>query len=392
MTDDRLKILHLVSATAHSQHTLVGQLTALITRTDRTHIAMQVVHFTPGTAHAAVLRQAGIPVHELELSRKRFAVGALATLQQHVRRFKPDVIHAWGHTAQLATRLLGLFSAKLPPLLWTMPNTMPIAANTAFIDRQKVHWLKKSAGVAEQIVYPTTALAAQYRRLGFPDDTGTVIAAGVDVDRYKPDPAARQRMRNELKLDAKDFIIGMHAPFLPEYDYATFVKATAEIIKYNPNVQVVVAGRGAQRGNAGIMALLGGGTLASRTTLLGEWSDLAALFNACDVVCSSALDDSGANTLAAAMLCGVPCVGTGKGAQGEVLNQHGIAVEPGSPNGLIRGVTRIIEMLPDKRAFITQQARQHIIGNYSIQGANEKYIGEYLELANARETARVVNQ
>jgi len=385
-----LKILHLVSATAHSQQTMVGQLTALVTRTDRAHVGMQVVHFTPGTAHAAVLRQAGIPVHELELSRKRFSITALAELQQCIRRFKPDVIHAWGHTAQLAVRVIRPFSRTLPPVLWTMPNTPPLTSDTHFIDRRKVSYVKQSAKGAQRIVYPTTALASQYRRLGFPDTNYAVISAGVDIDRYKPDVTARQRMRNELKLNANDFVIGMNAPFVPENDFATFVKATAEVIKYNPNVYVVIAGRGAQRGNAGVMALLGGGTLASRTTLLGEWSDLSALFNACDVVCSTALNDAGAMTMAAAMLCGIPCVGTGRGAQGEVLNQFGIAVEPGSPNGMTRGITRVLEMPAEKRTFMTGQARQHIIANYSIQGAVEKYIGEYLELANARETARVV--
>lgn len=89
--------------------------------------------------------------------------------------------------------------------------------------------------------------------------------------------------------------------------------------------------------------------------------------------------------LATAMLCGVPCVGTGKGAQGEVLSQYGIAVEPGSPNGLIRGITRVIEMTPDKRTFMTQNARQHVVNNYSAQGAVEKYLGLYLELTQARE-------
>jgi glycosyltransferase involved in cell wall biosynthesis len=383
--DDRLKILHLVSATAHTQQTLVGQLTSLVTRTDRTHVTMQVVHFAPGTAHAAVLRQAGVPVHELELSRKRFAVTALSEVLKHIRNFAPDVIHAWGHTAQLATRILKPFAKRLPPVVWTMPNAPPLTDATGFIDRRKVLLLKQGAQLAQCIVYPTSALAAQYRRLGFPDRAFATIAAGVDIDRYKIDGVARQRLRKELKLEDNAFVIGMLAPFMPEYDYPSFVKATAEIIKYNPDVNVLIAGRGAQRGNAGVMALLGGGTLATRTTLLGEWSDLSALFNTCDVMCSSALNDSSAMTLATAMLCGVPCVGTGKGAQGEVLSQHGIAIEPGSPNGLIRGITRVIELTPEKRAFMTQNARQHIVNNYSIQGSIEKYLGVYLDLTQARE-------
>ena len=87
----------------------------------------------------------------------------------------------------------------------------------------------------------------------------------------------------------------------------------------------MLAGHGVQKGNAPLMALVGGGTLGTRTHLLGEWSDVTSLFNACDVVCSSALNDGARMTLVMAMLCGVPCVATGMGAQGEVIGHHGVA-------------------------------------------------------------------
>jgi glycosyltransferase involved in cell wall biosynthesis len=230
-------------------------------------------------------------------------------------------------------------------------------------------------------------VAAEYRRFGFPDGNGSVITAGVDLDRYKPDAKLGQQLRTQLKLEANAFVIGMYAPFAPEYDFASFIRATAELIKYNPNVYVILAGKGVQRGNSGVMALLGGGTLATRTTLLGEWSDLSALFNACDVFCSSALGDGSAQTLASAMLCGVPCVGTGKGLQGEVLSQYGIAIEPGSPNGLVRGITRVLEMSAERRIFTAEAARKHVVANFSTQGSVQKYLGLYLEMTHAVEVA-----
>lgn len=390
-SDGRIRILHLVSATTHTQQALMVQLTPVATRFNRSFLQMEVVYFAPGTSQAATLRQLGVPVHEIEWARGRFSLTALPELLKRIRTFQPDVIHAWGHSAQLALHLLKRFIKPLPPVVWSMPNAAPLPAKQGFIDRKKLVMLKKAMLTQPHIVYPTTAVAAQYRRLGFPDKNFSTIAVGVDVERYKSDSATRKRMRDELKLDDKALVIGMHAPFVADNDYPSFVKATAELIKYNPNVYVIVAGRGAQRGNAGIMALLGGGTLATRTTLLGEWSDLSLFYNACDVACSSALNDSNAMSLAIAMLCGVPCVGTGKGAQGEVLNVHGIAIEPGSPNGLIRGITRIIEMSAERRAFVTKNARQHILSNYSIQGTVEKHMSLYLALTQAHEasTARL---
>jgi glycosyltransferase involved in cell wall biosynthesis len=383
-----IKVLHLISAT-HQSHgslpssPLSAQLTPVLARISREFVQPQVVNFQPGDRQVAVMRQLGVPVYDVELSRRRFAPGAMGELRKRSATFKPDVIHAWGHTAALTTRWLK--GVRGTPVIWSMPAGLP--ETTQFIDRFKLKQLVKNAATPKHIIYPSRAVAAEYRRLGFPETNGSVISSGVDVDRYKPDAKLGQQLRTQLKLEANAFVIGMYAPFAPEYDFASFVKATAELIKYNPNIYVVLAGKGVQRGNSGIMALLGGGTLATRTTLLGEWSDLSALFNACDVYCSSALGDHSAPTLASAMLCGVPCVGTGKGLQGEVLSQHGIAIEPGSPNGLVRGITRVLEMSAEKRIFVAEAARKHVIANFSTQGAVQQYLGQYLQMTHAVEAA-----
>lgn len=363
---------------------------AMLTRADRKYFQMQVVYFSPGETHAAVARQSGVPVHELQLCRRRLSLTAFGELLQHLRSFKPDVVHAWGHTAQCATVLLKRFLKWKPGLVWSMSASYTANGAADLIARAKLKLALTSSKLPQHVIYPSAATAAQYRRLGFPEHIGAVILAGVDADRYKPDFAARKRVREQLKLEAKAFVIGMNAPFLPEYDYATFIKATAEVIKYNPDVQIVLAGRGVQRGNSGLMALLGGGVLATRTTLLGEWSDVASLFNACDVVCSSAMNDSLASTMMMAMLCGVPCVATGKGAQGEVLAQHGVAVEPGSPNSFVKGITRLKEMSVEKRAFMAQSARKHALQNYSVAHSVESYLALYKQMTEPTAAPAVI--
>ncbi|MGD9842776.1 MAG: glycosyltransferase [Steroidobacteraceae bacterium] len=391
--DNPIKVMHLLSAThqyvnSASANTLSAQLTPLLGRIDPQHVQMQVVNFAPGDRQAALMRQLSVPVHDIELSRRRFAPNALGELRQRVGKFKPDVIHAWGHTAQLATRLLP-GAGRTVPMVWSMPAKIPNPNfdQESWLDRYKLNLLSKQAKRPAHLVYGSASGAAHYSRMGFPENTGCVINNGVDVDRFKPDAKQGQQLRAQLKLEASSVVIGMHAAFMPENDYATFIRACADLIKYQPNIHVIVAGRGVQRGNAGLMAMLGGGTLATHTSLLGEWSDLNAFFNACDVVCSSALDDGGATMLASAMLCGVPCVGTGKGMQGEVLFKQGITIESGSPAALSRGITRVLEMPADKRAYLIDSARKHIITNHSTQGAVQKYLGLYLNMMHKVEVA-----
>src|SRR5690606_18278724 len=131
----------------------------------------------------------------------------------------------------------------------------------------------------------------------YPEEGYAVIPPGVDAVRFKPDPAVRAKVREKLGLEPGALVLGMVAPFQPEYDHATFLKAVGAMIKTQPTRAVFLARHGVQKGNASLIALIGGGALATRTHLLGEWSDLAALFNACDVVCSSALNDGARMTL-----------------------------------------------------------------------------------------------
>jgi glycosyltransferase involved in cell wall biosynthesis len=383
--DNPIKIMHLLSASHSSNGQASGslgtQLAPLLGRIDPQHVQMQVVNFAPGDKHAAAMRQLAVPVHDIELSRRRFAPGAISELRQIVRKFKPDAIHAWGYTAQLATRLIP-GAGRIIPMLWTMPAKTPDPKfdQPTWLDNFKFKLLIKQAQRPAHLIYGSASSAAYYTRMGFPDSSSSIINNGVDVDRFKPDAKAGQQLRAQLKLEASAVVIGMHAAFMPENDFATFIRATADLIKYQPNIHVLIAGRGVQRGNSGLMAMLGGGTLAASTSLLGEWSDLGAFFNACDVACSSSLDDGGAAMLASAMLCGVPCVGTGKGIQGEVLFKQGITIESGSPTALARGVTRILEMPADKRVYLIENARKHIINHHSTQGAVQKYLGLYLQM------------
>jgi hypothetical protein len=85
-------------------------------------------------------------------------------------------------------------------------------------------------------------------------------------------------------------------------------------------------------------------------------------------------------TLVAAMLCGVPCVATGMGAQGEVIGQYGVAIEPGSAPAFLKGVQRVLQQTPEKRALMAQGARKHALQNYVYVRSLQRYLQLYYDL------------
>lgn len=376
----QIRVLHIVSAGGVPSSLQQSLFMPLLTRLPRPRVKTQVACLSLGAVPSAVLRQAGVPVFDLALSRKRFSPRAFQELLQATRHFRPDVIQAWGHTAQVISALLRGRCDWKPRLVWSVAETTPLPKNAGLIDRQKLKYAAKLASRADRIVYTSESAASQHRRVGFPDGDHAMIPPGVDATRFKPDFAARRKLREQLNLPGETFVVGMVAPFQPEFDHSTLIKAIGELIKTNPHVAVVLAGHGAQKGNAPLMALIGGGALSTRVHLLGEWSDISALYNACDVVCSSALNDQSRMNIVMAMLCGVPCVATGMGAQGEVIGQHGVAIEPGSPTAFVKGITRVMQLTPEKRTHMAQGARKHALANYVYVRSLQKYLQLYYDL------------
>jgi glycosyltransferase involved in cell wall biosynthesis len=383
----QLRVLHVVSSggvPSSAQQTLFMPLLA---RMPKQRVKTQVVSLAPGFAPGAVLRQSGVPVHEVSLSTRRFSLGAPAELLNATRLFRPDIIHAWGHTAQLAALAIRTRCEWDPKVVWSVAETTPLPKNAGFIDQQKLKLTAKFAAKVDAIAYTSDAAAAMHRRVGYPEAKPIVIPPGVDPTRFKPDYAARRKVREQLGLASNAFVVGMIAPFQTEYDHPTFLQGVGELIKTNPNLYVLLAGHGVQRGNAPLMALVGGGTLGTRTQLLGDWSDVASFYNACDVACSSSRFDTARMTLVMAMLCGVPCVATGMGAQGEVVGQFGVAIEPGSPVAFVRGIKRVLDMPAERRSFLAHGARKHALSRFIHPRSAQQYLQLYFDLAGIAASA-----
>jgi glycosyltransferase involved in cell wall biosynthesis len=377
------RVLHLVSAQTEGNLVVNSMLLPLLLRGDRRTLLHRVVHFAPGHPHANVIRQAGVPVHEITLARNRWSALAPPELMQVVREFDPDVIHAWGLSALIAAQLLRRFAAPDTRYICSQLQTEVLSPQPGALDRLKLKMALQLAPRFDQIVYPSEASRSRHRRVGFPEESATVVSPGVDAERYKPSLVARKRVREQLGLAANAFVIGMQAPYQTEFDHGTFFKAAGEIIRSNPHAQILLAGKGVQKGNAPLMALVGGGALATRVRLLGEWSDLPGLFSACDVVVSSALTDEMRMTIAMAMLCGIPCVATSVAAQGEVVGRFGIPAEAGSEMSLARGITRVLEMPADHRAFMARTARDNAMTHFSQTRAIWRYQMVYLGVPDA---------
>jgi glycosyltransferase involved in cell wall biosynthesis len=79
-----------------------------------------------------------------------------------------------------------------------------------------------------------------------PAEKVIVFPNGVDLQRFRPDPEARSKVRSSLGIDRNPLIIFV-GNFFPWHDVSTLLDAFARLIKVKPDVRLLLVGDGQQR-------------------------------------------------------------------------------------------------------------------------------------------------
>ena len=125
--------------------------------------------------------------------------------------------------------------------------------------------------------------------------------------------------------------------------------------------------------------------LGGRVHLLGERTDMPAIFAALDVaVLCSAWGEGFPNAIGEAMACGVPCVATDVGDCRMILAGHGEIIAPRDPPALAAALKRLVQLPPERRREIGQSARRRIAAEFSLPAVAARYRRLYQRLADSR--------
>lgn len=203
-----------------------------------------------------------------------------------------------------------------------------------------------------------------------------VVPNGFELDRFRPDPAARLDVRCELGVPDDALLVGRFARFDPMKDYATFVSAARRVAR---PAHFVCAGEGVTRKNPAFAEC------DDRFHLLDGRDDMPRLTAAMDLcVSSSAFGEGFPNVVGEAMACGVPCVVTEAGDSAYVVGDTGRVVPPGDAGGLARAIDEMLAFGRDGLQSAGERARRRVEEHFDIRRVVERLQDLYEELAHAR--------
>lgn len=340
-------------------------------RLDRGRFEVRIACLKREGAFTPQVEVLGLPITDLGVGRRLYdfsGVRGFLRLVALVREFRPDVIHGYlfgpNLFAALAGRLCGV-------------SVVAVAKRNvdAFETPRQVAVQRRAHALATHVTAVSEEVAASSVALGVPRERITVIANGVDVERF--DGLDREAGGLGLPERAAGVqLIGSVGCLAARKDYGTLLAALAKLHERGVAFRCAIAGDGPERELLAAQAARL--ELGVVVTFLGERADVDALLPAFDVFTLSSREEGIPNALLEAMAAARPCVVTRVGGNAEVLEdgRTGWLVPPEHPEALASALEAALTDRAEARRR-GAAARAAMIAERSIDTMVRRHEGFY---------------
>jgi glycosyltransferase involved in cell wall biosynthesis len=377
MTANRIKVLHLITGldTGGAEVSL-QRLTGAM---DRERFENVVVSLTTLGPLGAAIRDQGIRVDAIHMSRALPSPTAVWRLYHLLRAERPDVLQTWLYHSDLIGTLTGR-AARVPAIAWNIRCSHMGEKYRRGINSALIKVLARLSKYPDAIVANSLAGQKEHIALGYKPKRWEVLSNGFDLTVFKPDGDAKARLRHELGLVDNSVLIGLVGRYDPMKDHAGFLRAVAELSTTDMQVHFILAGGGVDRGNEVLNALIEQLGIRDRVHLLGQREDIPRLTAGLDIATCCSLGEGFPNVVGEAMGCAIPCVVTDVGDSAQIVGDTGIVVPPGDPKALAHAWSKLLAAGDADRKVIGQRAHALIDSRYSLAQCAENYQNFYEDL------------
>jgi glycosyltransferase involved in cell wall biosynthesis len=338
-----------------------------------------VVSLVRPTAFEQELTGCGVQV--LSLGMQPGVPGPLgaARLASILRKRRPQVLHSHMFHANLLARIIRTV-CPVPVLISTLHSVAEsgrVSRSTSLRD-----WAYRITDpLADMTVAVSEAVAARHaaakavRRLRL-----RVLPNGIDTCRFRPDPEARARVRQELGISGFAWLaVGR---LMWKKDYPALLRGFSML----PQRSILcIAGAGPQERELQSLAV----QLGVDARFLGERADVAGLLPAFDGFVLSSVVEGLPMALLEAAAAALPAVVTDVGGAREVVldGRTGFVVRPSDPDALAAALGRVMRLSPERLGAIGRAAREHVVSRFDIQAVVTAWEGAYAALLEQAQAA-----
>jgi glycosyltransferase involved in cell wall biosynthesis len=315
------------------------------------------------------LRDADVPVLQLR-RRRRADLAAWAPLVSLLRRERVDVVHAHMFGANVWGTVLGRLT-RVPVIVahehsWSFEGS-PLRR---LLDRELI-----ARGASVFVATSTEDRDKMVAIERVPFSKVRVLPNGIPPLRA---PSGRD-IRAELGIAPGAPLVGSVGELHPAKAFDVLIAATAALRSRFPELRVVVAGEGGDRGR--LERAIEEHGVEGSFALLGRREDVPDLLAALDVAVSSSAREGSPLSVMEYMAAGLPVVATRVGGIPDLIDDgvHGLLVPPDDPEQLASAIERVLADEP-LRLSLGEQARERQRREFDLGAAIRRVEALYEEL------------
>jgi glycosyltransferase involved in cell wall biosynthesis len=305
-------------------------------------------------------------------------LNATKVLTQSLRRIKPDIVHA---------------SLTLSPLDFVLPEiceklNLPLIAtfHTPFAGKG-AKLVSGTQLLAYQLYapflcnYDRTIVFSQIQRdllarLGVPEENIAVIPNGVDIVKYSP---GASNIKAEFRADRLFVYQGRIAP---EKNVEALLRAWKQA-DMGPKSKLLVVGDGPLKPS--LETFYGEEYNISWLGFVPDEQRRIEILRGGDVFILPSLVEGLSLSLLEAMSCGIACIATDVGADGEVLDKGaGVVLNPKTVRSQLRTLLPLFQDHPELTTLLGQKARQRVLESYTLNKNISRLVDLYTEVLKQR--------
>lgn len=363
-----------------------GMLLRMLEHVDRDMFIPEVISLTGIGEIGEKIRELGIQVHDLGISRAgiQMPVLSLFRLRKMIKTIGPDVVQTWQYHADLigglAARLAGVKAVS-----WGVRNgDLPFRQSKASTIIVRKICASLSYIVPQKILFNSRASTTIHANEGYDERKFEVIPNGYELPNKRGRACAKDIVCRELKISSKSLLVGFFARLDPVKNHEGFLHAAKIVSESLPNVHFIMSGGGVDSSNIRLSTIIIKKGLGQRVHLLGHRDDMETIYSAIDLHVSASYAEAFPNVIAEAMSYGVPSVSTDAGDSAYIVGNSGKIVPIGHLESLAKGVHEFLSMVPDRRDKYGAQAHNRIKKHFDISHIAKQYQNYFTMLASMR--------
>ncbi len=351
----------------------------------------EVVGISAPGPHVDALVAAGIRHVPLRHATRAFSLGAdvraMRELVSVLRSLRPTILHTHNPKPGVYGRLAGRL-ARVPIVVNTQ-HGMYATEQDALKRRVAVYGVERVAAAcsdAELVQNPEDL--ALLRRMRVPAQRLTLLGNGIDLTRFDPSTvsqAQREQLRSEWKVPDGHVVCGAVGRLVAEKGYRELFAAAAQLRERGVPVTFVVVGPSDLAKGDSLDADLLREAEREGIVLLGERSDVVALYGAFDLYVLASHREGFPRSAMEATAMGLPVVATDVRGCRQVVAQDetGLLVPPRSPAHLASAIAALA-LDPDRRRMMGRAGRLRARDHFDQAAVIDRTLKTYERLLDSK--------